>query len=163
MATRIAIVCCILLCVLGCSSPPPATFVSIDIAGETFDLELKIDQEARTKGMMHRTSISSSGGMLFIFPDTKNRSFWMKNCLVHIDLIFLDSRGIVTSLYEMLIEPPQTQDESIWAYEGRLNNYWSIGPARFAIELAPGSIKRLQLEINDKINLDLPYLKSLAR
>jgi len=163
MATRITILCCILLCGLGCSSPPPTTSISIDIAGETFNLELMINQEARTKGMMHRTSISPSGGMLFIFPDSKNRSFWMKNCFVDIDLIFLDSRGLITSLYEMTMEPPQEQVESIWAYEGRLNHYWSKGPARFAIELAPGSIHRLHLEINDKIILDLPYLKSLAR
>ena len=87
----------------------------------------------------------------------------MKNCLVNIDLIFLDSRGIITTLYEMKIEEPRLPDESIWEYEGRLSHYWSRGPARFAIELAEGSIQELGLQLNDKIQLDLPYLKSLAR
>lgn len=163
MVTRLTIILCLFCTCFGCTSSTPATSINIDIAGESFTLELITTQESRTKGMMHRTSIPPHGGMLFIFPDTQNRSFWMKNCFVDIDLIFLDSRGIITTLYEMRLESPKQEDESEWQYEGRLNHYWSRGPARFAIELASGSINQLQLKINDKIPLDLPYLKSLAR
>jgi uncharacterized membrane protein (UPF0127 family) len=163
VVTRLTILLCIFLTCSGCASSTPATTINLNIEDETFTLELITTQETRTNGMMHRTSIAPKGGMLFVFPDTANRSFWMKNCFVDIDLIFLDSRGIITTLYEMTIEPPRKEVESDWQYEGRLKNYWSQGPARFAIELAAGSIERLHLEINQKIALDLPYVKSLAR
>ena len=163
MVTRLTILLCIFLTCSGCASTTPASTINIDIAGDSFHLELITTQETRTNGMMHRTAIAPQGGMLFIFPDTKNRSFWMKNCVVDIDLIFLDSRGIITTMYSMPIEAPQGENESDWQYEGRLSHYWSRGPARFAIELASGSIERLCLKVNQKIPLELTYLKSLAR
>jgi hypothetical protein len=147
----------------GCTSSPSADFYSVEIGGEMFSLELNLDKTTRTNGMMHRTSFTPHGGMLFVFPDASIRSFWMKNCFVDIDLIFLDSRGTITTLYQMPLEPPQGQEESDWEYESRLNHYYSNGPIRFAIELESGSIDRLRLRVNQRIPLDLPYLRSLAR
>ena len=99
--------------------------------------------------------------MLFIFPDSDMRSFWMANCLIDIDLIFLDTRGTITALHEMKIEDPQEAGESELAYNTRLKNYKSGFPARFAIELPAGSITRLQLRINQKLPLELGELKAL--
>ena len=163
MVTRITTLICIIASCAGCSSPPSASTIEINIAGEPFHLELMINQVSRTEGMMNRSTIPSDGGMLFVFPDSQVRSFWMKNCSIAIDLIYLDSRGTITSLHQMSIEPPQGPDESDWQYEGRLNHYWSKGPARFAIELVAGSINRLNLKVNDHISLELPYSKSIAR
>ena len=87
----------------------------------------------------------------------------MKNCLIDIDLIFLDSRGTITSLHEMPYEEPQSDSETEWEYEQRLQHYWSYRPARFAIELASGSIHRLNLRVNDHVALDLPLIKKMAR
>lgn len=163
MVTRITTLICILASCVGCSSPPSSSTIEINIAGEPFQLELMITQKSRTDGMMNRSEISLDGGMLFVFTDSQSRSFWMKNCIIPLDLIYLDSRGTITSLHQMSIEPPQGPEESNWQYEGRLNHYWSKGPARFAIELRAGSISRLNLQVNDHISLDLPYLKSIAR
>ena len=63
------------------------------VAGEQFQLELARDGATRTKGLMGRTQIASDGGMLFIFPTSQVRSFWMKNCLVDIDVMFLERNG----------------------------------------------------------------------
>ena len=63
----------------------------------------------------------------------------------------------------MKIEDIQGTEESQWEYEGRLNHYYSNGPARFAIELQEGSIERLQLRVNDRILLDLQDLRNIAR
>ena len=163
MVIRVAILILAFLAMHGCSTSSPASSMPVTIAGKTFELELVFDTNTRTTGLMNKTSIPDNGGMLFVFPDATIRSFWMKNCFVAIDLLFLDSRGTITALHEMPIEPAQGVDESDWSYDGRLAHYWSNSPSRYAIELSAGSIKQLKLRINDRVELDLPYLNSIAR
>jgi len=151
-------VLCLTACTSGTRLP---THQAVSIGGETWILELALDDESIRRGLMYRESIPDDGGMLFIFPDSDYRSFWMANCLIDIDLIFLDSRGTITALHEMKIEDPQEPGESELAYNARLKNYESGFPARFAIELPAGSIKRLQLRINQKLPLELDELKAL--
>jgi hypothetical protein len=162
MVTRfIALI--LILFSLGCGTKTHPLSTEVTISGETFNLEIVRDVQSRAKGLMHRTEIQPSRGMLFVFPDASVRSFWMKNCLVPIDLIFLDSRGTVTATHEMTVETPKQDGESEWDYDNRLSHYWSNAPARFAIELQSGSIKRLDIKINERIRLDLKQLRSLAR
>ena len=163
MAARLIASIILMTTLSGCSSPRTENSVRVSIAGETFLLELSVDERSRIRGLMDRTSIDPEGGMLFVFPDADLRSFWMSHCYIDIDLIFLDSRGTITAIHEMTVELPQEPDETPWEYESRLRHYWSNGPARFAIELAAGSIKRLDIHTNDRIVLDLPTLRSLAR
>ena len=153
----------VLIALMGCSNNTTVNAVQVTIAKETFTLELSTDTPSRVHGLMERTSIPDHGGMLFVFTDAKERSFWMANCFVNIDLLFLDSRGTITATHTMRVEPPRLKDESTWAYEGRLHHYYSNGPARFAIELAEGEIKRLNLNVNDRISLELKNLRNLAR
>ena len=140
-----------------------ATTETVEIAGERFTLEPAIDPVARTRGLMGRREIAQQGGMLFIFPRPNYQSFWMANCLVDIDLIFLDPRGRVTAAHRMKWERPRGADESELAYQTRLRSYPSVFPAQFAIELAAGSIDRLGIRVEHKIELDLDRLKALAR
>jgi len=163
MAPRIILILFLALFSQGCTTTTPVTTAVVHIGGETFTLDLALDDQGRTKGLMHQTSLPKDGGLLFVFSDSIKRSFWMKNCLMDIDLIFLDSRGTITALHKMVTEPPQGINETNWNYEGRLGKFWSGGPSRFAIELASGSIQRLNLRVNDRITLDLPLLKSIAR
>ena len=83
---------------LGCSTPQQSKTLTVDIHGQSFKLELILDQSSRMKGMMHRTSIPPNSGMLFIFPDTQKRSFWMKNCRCPLDIISLSSRGQILKI-----------------------------------------------------------------
>jgi hypothetical protein len=163
MVARVIFLISVFISIQSCSSQTPATSLQVTIAGKTFVLEVARDVQSRTSGLMHRTSIPKDGGMLFIFPDSRMRSFWMKNCFVPIDLLFLDSRGTITALHEMPIDPQQEEGESDLEYERRLPHYWSNTPARFAIELTNGSIEGLNLRVNDRIDLDLKYLNSMAR
>jgi uncharacterized membrane protein (UPF0127 family) len=153
---------------VGCGevrSAPSGGFESVTIAGETFRLELAADEASRTQGLMHRESIPADGGMLFVFPRSEVRSFWMAYCLVDIDVIFLDPQGRITALHQMKAEAPQQSDESRGAYERRLHQvqYWSGFPAQFAIELRGGTLDRLDVEVDDKIALDLDRLKAMVK
>jgi uncharacterized membrane protein (UPF0127 family) len=161
---RLILAAGLLMTVLGCSEPsgngPLMTEVTID--GHRFDLELVTDEVSRNRGLMGRESIPEHGGMLFVFPDAQVRSFWMGHCLVDIDLIFLDSRGRVTATHRMQVASAQRPDESEWAYRARLPSYWSGYPAQFAIELRAGWLDRLDLHVDDRIEMDLDRLKALV-
>jgi uncharacterized membrane protein (UPF0127 family) len=140
----------------------PAT-EEITIAGETFKLELAADAPSRARGLMGRKSIDDHGGMLFIYPASGILSFWMANCVIDIDLIFLDSHGRIVSMEKMKAEPPRQSGETQAAYESRLKRYVSRRPAHLAIELKAGSIEQLKLKTGQVIEADWKRLRALAR
>ena len=131
------------------------------IAGELFHLDVASDDSTRTKGLMGRTEIASDGGMLFIFPTSQVRSFWMGYCLVDIDVMFLDPYGRVTAIHTMNIEEPREETETEVAYKARMPSYTSVYATQFAIELRAGSIERLGVAVDDKIELDVARLKAM--
>jgi len=152
----------------GCTRPdegPVAAdrFVAVELAGRTFRLEPAVDDAARAKGLMDRAEIPEGGGMIFIWRDAAMRRFWMKNCLVPIDLLFVDPRGFVTAVHAMPIEPPRGEDESEFEYEARLPGYSSRFPARYAIEVPAGTIEALGLRAGMRLDLDHEALAALVR
>lgn len=140
---------------------PMQSYETVRLCDKDWKLELAMDDESIRRGLMHRQSIPEGEGMLFIFPDSDIRSFWMANCLINIDLIFIDGRGYITSVHRMKAEDPQETDETEIAYNARMKHYWSGLPARFAIELPEGSIDACSLKANQKVNLDVDGLKAL--
>lgn len=137
----------------------------VRIADHIFHLELAIDPVARERGLMGRDHIPDDGGMLFVFPDAQVgvQSFWMGHCLVDIDIIYLDRRGFITAMHRMKAQPPPQPGESDYAYNLRMPRYSSVYEAQFAIELQAGWLDRLNLKVEDKIELDLERLKAMAR
>ncbi len=154
----------LLLALGGCAgSEDRAGQETVVIAGRTFHLELAADPASREQGLMYRESIPEDGGMLFVFPAARPQSFWMGNCLVDMDIIFLDSQARVTAMHDMKAEPPRGDSESEAAYRARMPGYSSVYPAQFAIELQDGWLERLGLQVEDKIPLDVDRLKRVAR
>jgi uncharacterized membrane protein (UPF0127 family) len=138
---------------LGCTD---ANTQRVDVGKYSFDLELALDDDARTMGLMHRESIAKDGGMLFVFPNAAPRSFWMKNCLTDMDLLFLDGAGYVVAIHQMTVEPPNTPDHE-------LPGYPSGRPAQFAIELQAGMADKTGVKVGDRITLPLADLKKRAQ
>lgn len=133
------------------------------IAGETFAVKLALDDASRQRGLGGVTELKPDEGMLFVFPDPQQRFFWMKDCVIDIDIAFIDPFGFVTTTHTMAKEAPRAADESVQAYEARLVRYRSLSPAQFALELAPGTFKRLGIKRGSKLDLDLPRLKAAAK
>lgn len=148
----------------GCSDAPAMrTHETVMLGGRAWRMELAMDDASIARGLMERTSLPDGEGMLFVFPNNQVRSFWMANCLMDIDLLYLDGRGYIITIHQMKAEPPQGPDESELAYQARMKHYWSSRPARFAIEVPSGTIEALSLAPNQKVELDIEGLKELRR
>lgn len=157
--------CCMLLfaSATGCQSSSKNNKLTerVIIAGESFNLEVAADSYSRTRGLMGRTEIDEDGGMLFIFSNEQLQQFWMGYCLVDIDVIFIDSNGVVTATHEMKCERLIGDDESEIRYRARLADYDSVLPAQFVIELRGGWLERLKVKSGDRLELETGRLKRL--
>ncbi len=131
----------------------------VSLNGHSVTMELALTPEERATGLMGRKSMADDEGMLFVYPDTepypKEVSFWMKDCLIPIDVIFLSRKGEIVSLHEM--EPPEsgTPDDELKAYP-------SGGAVQFAIELRGGLAGELGLVEGDIIELRYKGLMEMA-
>lgn len=66
----------------------------------------------QAKGMMFRTEMPDNTAMLFPFPEPKMASFWMKNTVIPLDIIFIRSNGSIESIAENAVPYSTTSVES---------------------------------------------------
>lgn len=118
-------------------------FITIYIQDKPFLAEIADTPEKLSKGLMFRQKIKDDYGMLFVFSDEDYRSFWMKNTLISLDIIFLNQEQQIVDMF--LSVPPCRSDPC--------PSYTSNSPARFVLEINGGLAKKLELEIGDKIFL----------
>ncbi|MFS4579845.1 DUF192 domain-containing protein [Phaeobacter sp. C3_T13_0] len=72
--------------------------------GQTqFTVEIADSVEERAQGLMHRQQLARSNGMLFVYETPQPASFWMKNTLIPLDILFIDSTGIVQHIHHRAI------------------------------------------------------------
>ncbi len=155
----------LLVMIAGCDDDTSGT-TTAKVGSKWFTLEVSATQEKRALGFMHRTEIPEDGGMIFIFKDSQERSFWMKNCLIDMDILYLDRAQRIVSAYNMKAQSPQADNETETAYEDRIRAaaaYPSRGAAQFVIELRAGKVQELRLARGDKVQLDQDQLKELIR
>lgn len=151
------------LALVSCDDKAAANVAPVKINNTWFHLEIAANDAVRIKGLGDRDYIAPDGGMIFVFPVAHVMNFVMRDCLVPIDIAYLDAAGRVVAMHEMPIETPQREDETASEYESRLPQYSSRFPAVFVVETAGGVMKDLGLKIGDKIDFDVRKLKRLAR
>lgn len=75
---------------------------------QRFAVEVADDNAERARGLMFRERMPMSSGMLFVYEEPRAASFWMKNTLIPLDMIFADARGVVTRVHSMAIPGDET-------------------------------------------------------
>ena len=150
---------------LGCGPALPQEPLPLRIGDQTFAMKMACTPATRERGLGGVRELAADEGMIFAFPQRSVRSFWMKDCFIDLDIVFVDDRSRVVDLGQMKAEPPRTPDESQAAYEIRLQTgaARSRNPARFVLEFASGTIDAIGLSIGDRVEFDAETLKSVAK
>ncbi len=90
----------------GCS-PDRAAFKMGD-GQAAFNVEVVDTFETRAKGLMFRESMARFSGMLFVYDTPQRVSFWMRNTLIPLDMIFMDQTGLVTRVHDNAVPLDET-------------------------------------------------------
>lgn len=63
-----------------------------------FTAEVAKSQQEQARGLMFRNNLAPDAGMIFPFESNRMASFWMKNTVIPLDIIFVRSDGTIESI-----------------------------------------------------------------
>ena len=124
------------------SSPATGT-VRIASGDGSVEVEVEVadDTDEMTRGLMGRTALAEDAGMLFVYPNERELSFWMRDTLIPLSIAFMDAEGRIVDIQDMKAmddEPP---------------HYTSAEPARYALEVNEGFFAERGVEVGDMARL----------
>jgi uncharacterized membrane protein (UPF0127 family) len=112
----------------------------VQIGQQTISLEVAKTLDQRSRGLMYRTELAPNHGMLFLFETTERLSFWMKNMLIPLDIVFLkdgEVKQIATAV------PCPTDPCPL---------YSSQTPVNQVLELPAGKTRALGIKVGDRLS-----------
>src|SRR3982750_960925 len=124
-------------------TPPSLSKATVTIdTGErqlAFSVELALTPADQNRGLMFRPSLGAAEGMLFVFDQQSVHTFWMKNTLIPLDMLFIDKDRLIVGIVENA--EPQTEP-------GR-----SVGkPSQYVLEIGGGLSGKLGLRAGQLVN-----------
>ena len=85
---------------------------TVDLRGDwgtaRFSVEIADDFEEQRVGLMNRPSMPISAGMLFVYDAPRSLSFWMRNTLIPLDMLFIDAQGVVQHIHHRAVPLDET-------------------------------------------------------
>jgi uncharacterized protein len=112
--------------------------VKTGTVAHTFQVEVARSRFEQAQGMMFRRAMGQDEGMLFPFEVARRASFWMRNTVIPLDIIFIGPDGRILNV--AADARPYSED-----------NILSEGPAAAVLELVGGRAAQLGIKAGDKV------------
>lgn len=68
---------------------------------KNISVELAVTENEKQQGLMFRRELSKNSGMLFVFSNEENLSFWMKNTYLPLSIAYIDRSGRIVDIQNM--------------------------------------------------------------
>ena len=104
-------------------------------------VEVAATPERQSLGLMYRKDLAESAGMLFVFAETSEHSFWMKNTVLPLDMIFIGEDQRIVGIVRDAV-PFTTTPRSVGA------------PSRYVLEVNAGFSDRHGLQRGDRVTFE---------
>lgn len=114
----------------------------IEIGGITVNAEVADTPAKSTQGLMYRKHLGEFKGMLFFFPIEQELTFWMKNTLIPLDIIFIDSNNTIVKIHQA--EPCKSDP---------CTKYSSGNPSVYVLEVNKGFAEKYNIEEGYKVTI----------
>lgn len=125
----------------GCAAAGPA----VVLEEQRFTVEIADEPDEHALGLMYRDSLAEDHGMLFIFPRSQPRSFWMKNTRIPLDILYFDAQLNLVKAHHNV--PP--------CRSSRCPSYPSRWPAKYVLEINGGTAERIGVDEDSRLELQL--------
>ncbi len=103
------------------------------------DLEIADNDYERQLGLMNRKEMKENEGMIFLFPKQDYQSFWMRNTLISLDMIFVNDKKKIVTIHK---NTKTLSDQS----------YPSSAPSMYVVEVLAGFTDKHNIQVGDKID-----------
>lgn len=120
----------------GCAQQA-LTRVTLSAAGKPIAVEVARTDAERERGLMGRTRLGQSEGMIFVFDRDEHLEFWMKDTPLPLSIAFISAEGKILEIRDM--QPFDTR-----TIRSRLS-------ARYALEMNQGAFQRLGIVEGDVV------------
>ena len=124
------------------ASPSGLELVALRVIGRggvhAFTVEVARTQAEQARGLMHRQRLAPDAGMLFPFPSARPASFWMKDTLIPLDMIFIRPNGTIARIAANTV--PHSRDPVAVAE-----------PVAAVLEIAGGRAAQLRIKVGDRV------------
>lgn len=111
---------------------------SLGVLKSKIDLEIADNEYERQLGLMNRKEMKENEGMLFIFPVQQLESFWMRNTLISLDMIFVNAQKRIVTIHKNTKILSDT-------------SYPSTEPVMYVVEVLAGFTDKYNIQVGDKI------------
>lgn len=103
-----------------------------------FAVEVADDRAERAQGLMNVPAMPLMNGMLFVYERPQRTSFWMRNTLIPLDMIFADEQGVIRTIHPMAVPLDETP-------------IFGGDDIQYVLEINGGLAERLGLQVGDQM------------
>jgi uncharacterized membrane protein (UPF0127 family) len=122
----------------GAGEPQRLPVTQLRAGMHLIQAEVAQNDQQRAIGLMHRRSMPTQAGMLFIFESASPQCFWMRNTLLPLSIAFIADDGSIVNIADM---QPMSDD-----------SHCSAKPVRFALEMNQGWFAKRGIKPGTKLS-----------